>query len=275
MLFLIDLANLPLLDDAKSIARTAGSEFTTHLDSLIDRARRRRPATVETLLDACIEIEAAMLKKFGTKHYGVDEYYEDVTALLLELSGTVMSVVPSVWGGLINAIIDNRIDLTTLVPILQMRSQPGVRPTGIERLIYETDRLSPFFSILMRHSEKDHRIDDDLRIPKDRWIAALIIAANLDHKAFPEPKRFSLAPLLPGPKRDAENYLLFGGQSSNRDCWGRDRLALHMLSRLVEKASRLEGLRKLAGPAGDPEMKARFVVRLRARFSSVAPRRSH
>ena len=76
-----------------------------------------------------------------------------------------MSVVPSVWGGLINTILDNRIDLTTLVPILKMRSLPGVRPTGIERLIYETDRLNPLFSILMRHSDKDHRIDDELLIP--------------------------------------------------------------------------------------------------------------
>ena len=85
MLFLIYLTNLPLLDDAKSIARTAGSEFTTHLDTLIDRARRRRPAAAQTLLDTCVEIESDMLKKFGAAHYGAEEYYEDVTALL---SGT-------------------------------------------------------------------------------------------------------------------------------------------------------------------------------------------
>ena len=274
MLFLIDLANLPLLDDAKSIARTADSEFTTHLDAFIDKARRRRPAVAETLLDACVEIEPAMLKKFGSAQHGAEEYYENVTALLLELSGTVMSVVPSVWGGLINAIIDNRVDLTTLVPLLKMRSRPGVRPTGVERLVYEMDRLNPFFSILMRHSEKDHQIDDELPVPKDRWIGALVIAANLDHKAFPEPKKFSLAPLLPGPKRNAGNYLLFGGQSSNRDCWGRDRLALYMLTQLIEKTSRLEGLRKLAGPTGDLAMKARFVVSLKARFSGMAPKRT-
>ncbi len=269
MLFLIDLANLPLFDDAKSIARTSGSEFTTHLDALIDKAHRHRPDTVETLLDACVKIEPKMRDQFG---YGSEEYYQDVTALLLELSGTVMSVVPSVWGGMVNAMLDNRIDLTTLVPILKLRSQPNVHPTGIERLIYEMDRLFPFFSILMRHSEKDHDIDDKLHIPASRWIAALVRAANLDCEAFPQPKKFSLAPLLPGPERDIGNYLLFGGQTSERHCWGRDKLALFMLSQLVEKTSRLEGLRKLAGPAGEPTMKARFVVNLRARYSGVTPK---
>ncbi len=269
VIFLADLVgNLPFQDELKELARSAGSEFMTHLDNLVSDARRRRPAQSQTLLDTFVDLEAEMVQQLGGEaDYGPDDYYRDVIALLLELSGTIMSVVPTAWGRVINTILDNRIDLPTLVPLLKATDRPNRTLSGIDRLIYETDRVNPAFKIFQRYCETDTPIDDELTIPRDTWVGAMAIAANFDPQAFPEPKRFSLAPNLPGPPREAANYLMFGAQNGARDCWGRDRLALFLMRSFIERASRLYGLRKPAGPQSVPEELARVIIGLPARFS--------
>ncbi len=275
VIFLADLVgNLPLLDDLKSLARTAGSEFMTHIDDLISAARRRQPPKedVKTLLEAFVCLE----DEFVGKEVGYDEraYYDDVIALLLELSGTIMSVVPTAWGRLVETMLDNRIDLPNLVPLLKSIQIPGEPLSGIQRLIYELDRVNPAFKIFLRYCENDHTIDSHLTINQGEWVGAMAIAANLDESAFEQPTTFSLAPYLPGPERPAGNYLLFGAVDSEhgRSCWGRERLALSLLSKFVEKTSRLQGLRKLAGPNGKPRDLAKIIVGLTAGFSEVSDR---
>lgn len=269
VIFLADLVgNLFLQDELKELARTAGSEFMTHLDDLLASARRRQPEPAQTLLDMFVQLEPEMLRKYGCADYASDDYYADVTALLLELSGTIMSVVPTAWGRVITTILDNRIGLPTLVPLLKMRKLPKEPLTGIERLVYEIDRVNPAFRIFQRYCETDMVVADGLTIPRNSWVGAMAIAANFDASAFPDPKRFSLAPFLPGPKRDPRNYLMFGAQGGQRDCWGRDRLALDLMTSFVERASRLHGLRRPAGPGGSTRDIARVIIGQPARFAA-------
>ena len=105
---------------------------------------------------------------------------------------------------------DNRIDLPNLVPLLKSIQIPGEPLSGTQRLIYELDRVNPAFKIFLRYCEADHTIGSGTKIKQGDWIGAMAIAANLDECAFEKPTTFSLDPYLPGPKRPAENYLLFG-----------------------------------------------------------------
>ena len=82
---------------------------------------------------------------------------------------------------------------------------------------------------------------------------------------------FSLRPFLPGAERKIENYLLFGARGGDRDCWGRDRLALYMVKECVKAAGRLQSLQKVAGAAAEPKKFAQVTIGLSARFTAVLP----
>ena len=117
---------------------------------------------------------------------------------------------------------------------------PGVCPS---RIIYEAERLNPNLPIRMRYCEVDTQLDSSAKIKKGERVVCLIGAANLDKGVFNEPFRFSLDP----EKRKIEKYLLFNEQGNPRKCWGRDRVAMVVLRECLMAASRLQGLRKIAG----------------------------
>jgi hypothetical protein len=87
------------------------------------------------------------------------------------------------------------------------------------------------------------------------------------------------SPDLPRPRNPATDYLLFGamedgadGKPSNKTCWGRDRVALPVLEECLWAASRLGGLRRVAGKAGEPQTLANIKIGLKARFTRVEPK---
>ena len=101
------------------------------------------------------------------------------------------------------------------------------------------------------------------------WIASigldLIQAANVDFRAFPdEPLRFKL-------DRDVDKYLLFNEQTNRRQCWGRDRVAMIVLKECLKAASRLQGLRKIAGKGGElGKLLGSVTINLPARFTRIS-----
>jgi cytochrome P450 len=142
---------------------------------------------------------------------------------------------------------------------------------GIERVLYETWRLNPTVKLLMRRSNQAEQYGKDT-VQKGDWIAALIGAASFDPNAFESPRQFSLDPILPGPKRNMEDYLLFGNaQAPGRLCWGRDKLALYLLTECLKAAGRLKGLKKVAGAGGELKKFAQVNVGFSTRFVSVLP----
>ena len=147
-----------------------------------------------------------------------------------------------------------------------------MKPEGITRLIYEAERLNPNASVRMRKCEITTQFGDNEIVAGD-FVAALISAANQDPRAFPDPKRFSLKdfdPLSDGPKRNGDNYLLFGiDKDSNKYCWGKDKVALPMLQECLLAAGRLQGLRRVAGARGEPQKLVGVTVGLAARFTRI------
>ena len=69
-----------------------------------------------------------------------------------------------------------------------------------------------------------------------------------------------------------EDYLLFGdAQAPGRLCWGRDKLALYLLTECLKAVGRLKGLKKVAGPGGELKKFAQVNTNLSTRFVSVLP----
>ena len=100
----------------------------------------------------------------------------------------------------------------------------------------------------MRYCEVDTKLDSGAKIKKGERVVCLIGAANLDKEVFNEPFRFAFDP----EKRKIEKYLLFNEEGNARKCWGRDRVAMVVLQECLMAASRLQGLREVAGKASDP-----------------------
>jgi hypothetical protein len=96
-------------------------------------------------------------------------------------------------------------------------------------------------------------------------VVSLIQAANVDFRAFPdEPLRFKL-------DRDVDKYLLFNEQTNRRQCWGRDRVAMIVLKECLKAASRLQGLRKVAGKGGElGKLLGSVTINLPARFTRIS-----
>ncbi|MEX3009610.1 hypothetical protein [Hoeflea sp. TYP-13] len=272
-----------------NLSEQAGAEMINHLNRLISDAWTKRPSEITNLLDAFIHIEEDMLKQFN--RYSRAEYHADVSAIFFELIASAMAAIPSTFGNIMDSLFRFRIDL----PMLFDRfTRLGVQPYGgggkygpslVTRLIYESERLSPNFKILMRRCVKSTELEPGVKIRKGEWVAALVAAANLDGAVFKDPYRFSLHPFVTDhPPRPMENYLLFGavthpksGETDietrvrGRHCWGRDAVALYILEQSVMAAARLDGLRRVAGQAGEVQDLAGATTGLWGRFSSVLP----
>jgi hypothetical protein len=95
----------------------------------------------------------------------------------------------------------------------------------------------------------------------------------MDPRAFPEPNRFSLAPYVDGPPRCPTSYLMFGVMGSGKECWGHKQgVPQAVLAELMYAAARLQGLRRVAGPAGEPFMLLGAApIGYPARFTTLDP----
>ncbi|MCY6383248.1 hypothetical protein [Hoeflea prorocentri] len=273
----------------RDLSAQAGAELMNHLNRLITDAWTKRPQEARTLVDAFIRIEDRMLETF--EGYTREQYHGDVGAILFELIASAMAAIPSTFGNVMDTVLRFRIGLPEL---FDRMSRLGVAPLDnvgggpslVTRLIYEAERLRPNFKILMRQCAQDTELEPGLALSEGDWVAALITAANFDATVFDDPFRFSLHPFVPEhPERPLANYLLFGaatmpreGESDlqarvrGRHCWGRDAVALHILEQCVLAAGRLDGLRNVAGHAGEMQEIAGAKTGLLARFARLRPR---
>jgi len=240
------------------LARQAGSEMLNYIDT-VRATLQASPIRPKTLLTAFIDNEKSPDLKKLYASAGDDwqsHYYRDVSALLLEIVGTSLATTPLTFGAIMESLFKLHLDLPDLMQV------PGA--DVLSHIIYEAERLNPNLAIRVRYCETppDGPLPSGARIEAGEWVVSLITAANLDPQAFPEPFRFKL-------DRDVKSYLLFNEASNPRACWGRDRIAMIVMKECVKAASRLQGLRKVAGKGGEPIKLVNVTVGLPARFTQV------
>jgi deferrochelatase/peroxidase EfeB/cytochrome P450 len=268
------LGNLQSQHEAWPLSRQAGSEMLTHLDAVLADAYARslpeRPP--KTLVEALVKVAPCFVNGGGEGRFeSREDYFRQAAVILMELVGDTLAAIPATFGHVVDFLLKNRIDLPRLLEILHAAPPPAQgQPTAVQRLIYESERLNPILPVLLRHCEETTELPSGEKICKDEWVAAILAAADLDEAAFTQPEMFSLAPFMPGPPRDPANYLAFGAIGGSHECWGRDLVALPVLVQCVEAAGLLEGLRGVAGPAGNLQTLLGVTVGRPARFTQVA-----
>jgi len=285
----------------QAVARQAGTEMLNHIDqSLLEALARgavKQPRNLieaflynaqemgklarnETLSDPDSEEAEGVRKLFA--HYGglganwPSVYQKDVAIILLEILGSTLAVIPLTLGSVMTKLLELRIDLSLLLPRL--------KDGGAAHIIYEAERLNPNSAVRVRrclHAVSDKRLS---WIQPGDFVAAVIAKANMDRKVFWRPERFSLGEsdpqsdfLAPHVKttsgqthpRDPKNYLLFGVQKSEKYCWGAGPVAMPVLEECIHACGRLQGLRRVAGPLGEPQKIGTVTVGLPARFTRI------
>jgi cytochrome P450 len=271
LMFLDIVGNYLQQEELKALGVQAGREFLTHIDTLIVKARKQPLPPHTNLLAAFVSLEPMFTDPTKPNALPVEAYYGLVRMLLLEVASSGIVIAPTL-GSVIHTALTAGIDLPSLIQLLTKVTPSQAKfDEGIKRVLYETWRLNPTVKLLMRRSNQAEQYGKDT-VQKGDWIAALIGAACFDPVAFPQPRQFSLDPILPGPKRNIEDYLLFGdAQAPGRLCWGRDKLALYVLTECLKAAGRLKGLKKVAGAGGELKKFAQVNIGLSTRFVSVLP----
>ena len=126
ILFFADLiTNVKSQQELHDFGTQAGTEFITHIDRLLMRARRHGPVNAPTLLDAFVAIEQTMTTKYGISS---EEYFRDAAAVLLELTAATMLNIPAVYGNVMGFTLKARMDLASLIPLLDEVVARGWRP---------------------------------------------------------------------------------------------------------------------------------------------------
>jgi Dyp-type peroxidase family len=260
------IGNVQSIGALHALGRQAGTEMLNYIDSVLSAARISPPnspiRSPKTLLGAFIRNESSRSLDIQRLYPSAGSnwpslYYRDVGTVLLEIVGTSMATIPLTFASVMGAVLKFGLDLPTLV---QMPD-----PNVLSHVIYEAERLNPNLAIRVRHCETQTTLPSGAPIDQGEWVVSLIAAANLDPRVFPEPFRFKL-------DRDIGTYLLFNEATNKRACWGRDRVAMHVLEECLKAASRLQGLRKVAGKGGEPTKLIGVTVTLPARFTQVAER---
>lgn len=254
------IGNVQSMGTLHALARQAGSEMLDYIDTVLLAARTSSTRSSKSLLGAFVknegreDIKALYAKDLSNGCDWPSVYYSDVRTILFEIVGTTMASIPMAFASVMEALFNYRLDLPTLVQL----SVPDV----LSRIIYEADRLNPTLPVRMRYCETDTNLSENAKVKKGEWVAPLIRAANMDPRKFGEPHRFRL-------DRDIKTYLLFNEAGNSRVCWGRDRVAMIVLQECVKAASRLQGLRRVAGKGGELRKLAGITIGLPARFTRV------
>jgi len=258
--FVALVGNIELQKELSVLSRQAGSELLNHLDGLIANAKLTRTdeSIPKNLLECFVKLESAFVSSKLSK----DQYYIYVRSLLAELVSSTMTLIPSVYGKLMGQIMREDWELPTVLPKLQNQKN------GIRKFIYELDRLEPSIKLLLRYCEEKTTLSNVNLRPGD-WVGALVGAANFDPNLFPDPTNF-VWPWEEKPERNLENYLMFGAPvgKGEHSCWGRDRVALVAFEEMIKASAQLHGLRRVAGPIGEPVSFAGVTIGLKARFAA-------
>jgi len=255
------IGNVQSIGALHLLARQAGTEMLNYIDTVLSTARTSPTnspiRSSKTLLGAFIKNESLpniqTLYAAGGGNWR-SLYYRDVGTILLEIVGTSMATIPLTFASVMGGLFKFRLDLPTLAqtPVPQVWSH----------IIYEAERLNPNLAVRMRYCETQTTLPSGALIDQGEWVVSLIAAANLDARSFPEPFRFKL-------DRAIATYLLFNEATNKRACWGRDRVAMLVLEECLKAASRLQGLRRVAGKSGEPPKLVGVTVSLPARFTQV------
>ncbi len=280
------IGNVRSQNDLKALSLQAASEMQTHIDLLLHKARLLRSTAqpARTLLERFVQREQAFLQSGGLPAgYGSEEYYADVRMLLMEIIGTSFAAIPFTFGSVMKFLMTHDVDLAALPD-----KKFGDGTTIIQRVVYEATRLDPNIKMLMRRCVATYPPEGsdnaaDFKIQKGEWVGALIAAANLDHTVFPNPLEFLPTPVDPaceGPGcpilRHSSDYLLFGAAKvdpatkkvidRNRSCWGRDKMAMHIVTACIDATRDLGRMRRVPGPNGEPREFAGVMIGLPAKF---------
>lgn len=261
------IGNLQNQSALHALSRQAGSEMLNHIDARLADVRSRRADATGTLVGAFVLNEALqevqdLYKRVPAGEDWRSHYYQDVSMILIEIIGSTLAVIPLTFASVMTSLLNLRVPLSALPPL----DNPQ-----IAALIYEAERLNPNLPVRMRHCEADTDWSKAMGIAAGDSIAALVAAANLDPRKFSDPLRFSFkgVGIGEGPERRIDDYLLFGVPGSNKDCWGRNRVAMPVLQECIRACSRLTGLRRVAGRAGEPQKLIQVTIGLLARFTRL------
>jgi Dyp-type peroxidase family len=264
------LGNLQSDHEAWPFSHQAGSEMLSHIDGLLAAAmtRARNGGPTATLVDAFASIAPLYVqgRSKAARCESEQRFLRLAAVILMELIGDTIAAIPATFGHVLDFLLENRIDLASLRPILTQPPAAG-QPGGFERLILEAERLNPILPVLLRRCETGTVLPSGAKIQRGDTVAALVQAADVDGRTFSEPMSFSLAPYLPGPVRNPDDYLAFGASSGAHACWGRRPVAMPVLVQCVEAAARLEDLRRVAGAAGETQSLVGVTIGLSARFT--------
>lgn len=264
LLFADLIGNIKHQAELKALGMEAASQFTLYLTQLLMREQakpKKKPGQSKTLVEAFCTVESQFVGPNMTQR----EYYRIARLLLTELVPSALAVIPTTFASVISNLLENHINLPLLVPLL------ATKPDGVKRLIYEMNRLKPSLPVLQRYALDDVVLSEKneplVKIDKGNWIGAMVIAANFDESVFPNAQTFSLGTAFGGEKRDLDDYLLFGSVGSDRQCFGRDHLAMFALEKFMRSAARLHGLRRVAGDSGKEAKVVGITIGLPARFA--------
>ena len=262
------LGNVEFGCELRKISNAAGGLAGGYVGAVLAGAREKARSTPDfkpaNLIEAFAYVEGgftADYAKLPKDETETDPYGRDASLILVELMGATLATVPLTFGFVMEYLLDNRIDLATLLPTLKVEE--------VERLVLEAERLNPCGPVRMRRCARDARLGSGEVIHQGEFVTALVKAATRDPTAFAQPCRFSLG-LEKQPDRDLDSYLLFGAANSAKFCWGKDRVAMPILRACLAACGRLKGLRRIAGDEGDPQNLVGVRVSLPARFSQVA-----
>ncbi|MEM6660795.1 MAG: hypothetical protein AAF666_01340 [Pseudomonadota bacterium] len=282
VLLLALVGNVKAQKNLDEFAARAVVEFRAYLSKLWDEAKGAKRTPPKNFLDALVAVEPEIRASWGSA-YTEQVYTNYVMVLLLEMVGTAIAVIPRTFAAILEVVFEHRIDLPSVVPVLQQAGPSGATPndpaSGLARLVHEAERLNPNFPVMLRRCASTGELNN-FEVRKGEWIAAFIAAANLSKTpARQDPDRFSLAPWFEGEARPMDEYFVFGVPRDseaapgrlNGSCWGRDRMVLMILEQLVAATGRMQGLRRLAGPEGDVQRLLIVPIGLHARFSALHP----
>ncbi|HEX6374417.1 MAG TPA: hypothetical protein VFZ91_01720 [Allosphingosinicella sp.] len=280
----------------QGLSRQAGSEMLNHIDQSIAEIRARGPVgNPRNLVEAFLLTGQDLLAKAvqGASPEGPNDpwtyyhphgdnwrhlYHKDMTIILLEIIGSTLAVIPLTFGSVMKTLLDLRLDLPMMLE--RLKDQPG----AAAKIIYESERLNPNSAIRIRRCTAAKYVGTTTPrrlIAKGDFVAALIATANKDRHIFWEPERFELGDVDPlsslhgrrrrngKSPRDPSDYLMFGVRGSNKECWGADRAAMPILEECLYACGRLQGLRPVAGPRGEPQKIGTVTVGLPARFTRI------
>ena len=251
------------------LARKGSGELRNHIRSRVDAAFLEVPKKPRTFIDA-FAIAASKERLNVSKQL---ERRTDVTAILAELTGFFMGGIPSVFGQVMEALLNQRVDFGRTIPILKSNPQylePGdtnaYMQNGLQHLILETLRLHPTPAVILRYCEKaNQNKKTGTTFVKGEWVACLMNAANRDPNLIGNPNALSLYPWLPGAKRPANIFTAFGPSDGMRQCWGRFQ-ALQVMGLCMEAVGEYHGIRRVAGRYGDNDSLLRILIGLRSKF---------